>query len=112
MGVIRSRQRALHALAEFAISGGLEPRTDIDEQISEMKKLPGIGVWTAHYVAMRAFNWSDAFPHTDYAIKTIMGNITPAEILKIAEQWRPWRAYATMYLWREHREKEKKQAKT
>jgi AraC family transcriptional regulator of adaptative response / DNA-3-methyladenine glycosylase II len=111
LGIIRNRQRALYALAEFAISGGLEPRTGIEEQIADMKKLPGIGVWTAHYVAMRAFSWKDAFPHTDYAVKTAMGNISPAEIIRLAERWRPWRAYATMYLWRGHREKEKKQAK-
>jgi len=102
MGVIRSRQRALRAFAEFASSGGLEPKADIESQIDDMKKLPGIGAWTAQYVAMRALNWPDAFPHTDYAVKSAMGNIPPDDILKIAERWRPWRAYATMYLWREH----------
>jgi AraC family transcriptional regulator of adaptative response / DNA-3-methyladenine glycosylase II len=102
LGVVRSRQRALHALAEFALSGGLEPRADIEGQIRDLKKLPGVGEWTAQYIAMRALDWPDAFPHTDYAVKAAMGNIPPGEILEIAERWRPWRAYAAMYLWLGH----------
>jgi AraC family transcriptional regulator of adaptative response / DNA-3-methyladenine glycosylase II len=105
MGVIRSRQRALYAFAEFALSGGLEPRADIEEQIRDLQKLPGIGEWTAQYVAMRALDWPDAFPHTDCAVKGAMGNASPGDILKAAERWRPWRAYATMYLWLGHGEK-------
>jgi AraC family transcriptional regulator of adaptative response / DNA-3-methyladenine glycosylase II len=105
MGVVRSRQRALYAFAEFALSGGLEPRADIEGQIRDLQKLPGIGEWTAQYVAMRALDWPDAFPHTDYAVKAAMGNAPPADILKAAERWRPWRAYATMYLWLKHGEK-------
>ncbi|MDR1621528.1 MAG: DNA-3-methyladenine glycosylase 2 [Synergistaceae bacterium] len=107
MGVVRSRQRALYAFAEFTLSGGLEPRADIEGQIRDLQKLPGIGEWTAQYVAMRALDWPDAFPHTDYGVKTAMGNAPPGEILKTAERWRPWRAYATMYLWLGHGEKRK-----
>ena len=47
LGVVRNRQRALRALAKFALSGGLEPRADIEGQICDLKKLPGIGEWTA-----------------------------------------------------------------
>ncbi|MDR2529416.1 MAG: helix-turn-helix domain-containing protein [Synergistaceae bacterium] len=107
LGVVRNRQRALRALAEFALSGGLEPRADIERQISDLKKLPGIGEWTAQYLAMRALDWPNAFPHTDSAIKAAMGNRPPNEILNIAERWRPWRAYAAMYLWLNGREKAK-----
>ncbi|MDR1977315.1 MAG: DNA-3-methyladenine glycosylase 2 [Synergistaceae bacterium] len=106
MGVVRSRQRALRALADFALSGGLEPRADIEGQIRDLRKLSGVGEWTAQYVAMRALDWPDAFPHTDYAVKTAMGNMPPGDILKTAERWRPWRAYATMYLWLGHGEKD------
>ena len=108
LGVVRSRQRALHALAEFSLQGGLEPGTNAEEQIDKLKKLHGIGDWTAHYLAMRALNYPDAFPHTDSAIRAAMGNRPPNEIIKIAEQWRPWRAYAAMYLWLEHGKKSKK----
>jgi AraC family transcriptional regulator of adaptative response / DNA-3-methyladenine glycosylase II len=100
MGIVRTRQRALWALAEAALSGELEPKADIEGQIRDLQKLPGIGEWTAQYLAMRALSWPDAFPHTDYAVKAAMGNIPPRAILEAAERWRPWRAYATMYLWR------------
>jgi len=102
MGIVRTRQRALHALADFTLSGGLEPKADVEEQIDALKQLPGIGDWTAHYIAMRALKWSDAFPHTDYAVKVAMGNQPSGDILRLAEHWRPWRAYATMYLWLNH----------
>jgi AraC family transcriptional regulator of adaptative response / DNA-3-methyladenine glycosylase II len=107
MGVVRSRQRALYAFAEFALSGGLEPRADVEEQIRDLQKLPGIGEWTAQYVAMRALDWPDAFPHTDCAVKAAMENASPSVILRAAERWRPWRAYATMYLWLGHGKKER-----
>jgi AraC family transcriptional regulator of adaptative response / DNA-3-methyladenine glycosylase II len=102
MGIVRSRQRALYALSEFALSGGLEPRADIEGQISDMQKLPGVGQWTAHYVAMRALDWPDAFPHTDSAVRAAMGG-APEDILRTAERWRPWRAYAAMYMWLGHK---------
>ena len=68
----------------------------------EMKKLmaiPGIGPWTAQYIAMRAMGWPDAFPHTDYGVKKALAPHTAGEILDLAEAWRPWRAYATVNLW-------------
>jgi AraC family transcriptional regulator of adaptative response / DNA-3-methyladenine glycosylase II len=109
MGIVRTRQRALHALAEYALSGGLKPRADIEGQIRDLQKLPGIGEWTAQYIALRVLDWPDAFPHTDYAVKAAMGNIPSGDILKAAERWRPWRAYATMYLWLEHGERSTRQ---
>ncbi|MDR3231126.1 MAG: helix-turn-helix domain-containing protein [Synergistaceae bacterium] len=103
MGIVRNRQRALHALAEFALSGGLEPRADIEGQIRDLQKLPGIGEWTAQYIAMRALDWPDAFPHTDCGVRAALGNAPPGEILSLAERWRPWRAYATLYLWQKQK---------
>jgi AraC family transcriptional regulator of adaptative response / DNA-3-methyladenine glycosylase II len=75
-----------------------------------LKELPGVGDWTAQYIAMRALSWPDAFPHTDYAVKAAMKGVaaTPGEILERAEAWRPWRAYAAMLLWREHGEDTRK----
>jgi AraC family transcriptional regulator of adaptative response / DNA-3-methyladenine glycosylase II len=104
LGIVRTRQLAIRALAELALEGGLEPRADMGEQMRVLKTLPGVGDWTAQYIAMRALSWPDAFPHTDYAIKAAMtaaqGAKNPREILERAEAWRPWRAYAAMFLWR------------
>ena len=60
---------------------------------------PGIGDWTAQYVAMRALSWPDAFPASDYGVKKAMNEKKPSKILEKAEKWRPWRAYAVMHLW-------------
>ena len=70
-----------------------------EKEIKKLKSLPGIGDWTAHYIAMRAMGWPDAFPHTDYGIKKALAPRTPKEILSLAEKWRPWRGYATINLW-------------
>jgi AraC family transcriptional regulator of adaptative response / DNA-3-methyladenine glycosylase II len=109
LGIVRTRQRAIRALAELASGGGLEPRADIGEQIRGLKELPGVGDWTAQYIAMRALSWPDAFPHTDYAVKAAMKDVaaTPGEILARAEAWRPWRAYAAMLLWHRRGEETK-----
>jgi AraC family transcriptional regulator of adaptative response / DNA-3-methyladenine glycosylase II len=61
--------------------------------------LPGIGDWTAQYMAMRALGWSDAFPHTDYGVMKALSETNPRRVLAAAEAWRPWRAYAVMHLW-------------
>jgi len=65
--------------------------------------VPGIGEWTAHYIAMRAFGEPDAFPASDLGLrKALAGEKAPlsaAEVASLAEAWRPWRAYAAMALW-------------
>jgi AraC family transcriptional regulator of adaptative response / DNA-3-methyladenine glycosylase II len=65
-----------------------------------LKGLPGIGDWAVHYIAMRALGWPDAFPHTDLGIRKALQQARPGEILRMAEAWRPWRAYAAMHLWK------------
>jgi AraC family transcriptional regulator of adaptative response / DNA-3-methyladenine glycosylase II len=101
LGVTRSRQRAIHALAEACSSGELtlEPEADIEREMEALRALPGIGEWTTQYIAMRALGWPDAFPHTDHAVKKAFNSQSPRRILEIAERWRPWRAYATLHLW-------------
>jgi methylphosphotriester-DNA--protein-cysteine methyltransferase len=64
-----------------------------------IQSLPGIGEWTAQYIAMRVFADPDAFPHGDLGIRRALGVEKPVQVLQIAEEWRPWRAYAAMYLW-------------
>jgi len=65
--------------------------------------LPGIGPWTAHYIAMRALSWPDAFPPRDVAalkaMQQLFGVTTPAAAEAHAQAWRPWRSYAVLRLW-------------
>ena len=71
--------------------------------IKHLCKLPGIGEWTAHYIAMRALREPDAFPATDLGLLRAMAAreqpMKSARLLELAEAWRPWRAYAALYLW-------------
>jgi AraC family transcriptional regulator of adaptative response / DNA-3-methyladenine glycosylase II len=100
-GVFGSRAGAVVALAEVAAGGSLrlDPGADLSTTIAGLKALPGIGEWTAQYVAMRALAWPDAFPHTDLGICRALNEKNPRRVLERAEAWRPWRAYAAMHLW-------------
>lgn len=105
LGIIRSRAGAIVALAQawpHASQHLHEPR-DPEALIAMLKTLPGIGPWTAHYIAMRALGWPDAFPPNDVAVlnamKPLFGTSTQREAQAIAERWRPWRSYAVLRLW-------------
>ena len=75
----------------------------LEEAIAKLRSLPGIGEWTAQYIAMRELREPDAFPTADIgllrAMATADGRPSPAELLSRAERWRPWRAYAALHLW-------------
>ena len=77
----------------------LDPAVNVEGQIAQLIELPGIGEWTAQYIAMRTLAWPDAFPHTDLVVMQQLGTRNKKEILRIAEAWRPWRSYAVMHLW-------------
>ncbi len=98
IGLPASRAATLVALAEAVASGrvDLAPGADTDASVAGMLRIRGIGPWTAQYVAMRALHWPDAFPATDLGIRRALAGARPEER---AESWRPWRAYAAMYLW-------------
>ncbi len=64
-----------------------------------LQRLPGVGAWTAQYIAMRALGEPDAFPASDLGLLRSAGIKLPRELERRAERWRPWRAYAAMYLW-------------
>jgi len=68
-------------------------------QTKKLMTIPGIGAWTTQYIAMRAMGWPDAFPDTDYGVRKALAPRTPKEIMALAEEWRPWRSYATVNLW-------------
>ena len=101
LGVTQTRANSIIALASCVANGEVEfsPCLQPEAEIQKLTCIPGIGVWTAHYIAMRAMNWPDAFPHTDLGVKKALAPISGKEILRMAEAWRPWRAYATINLW-------------
>ena len=101
LGVVRTRAVSIIALAREIISGRLEldAGSDPERTIAQLVALPGIGPWTAHYIAMRALRWPDAFPKEDIALRKRLGGVTPARAESMSEAWRPWRSYATMHVW-------------
>lgn len=101
LGILRSRVRAIQALAQALAAGTLklEPMVAVDDTIAQLRTLPGFGEWTAQYIAMRALAWPDAFPHSDLGVLKALGETDPRKALLRAETWRPWRAYAVMHLW-------------
>ena len=99
------RVRTLQTLAEevdrerlsFVVKGSLS------DFVKQLTRIPGIGDWTAHYIAMRAMGEPDAFPAGDLGIIKALQDgdkrLTLKQIRERADKWRPWRAYAAMYLW-------------
>jgi 3-methyladenine DNA glycosylase/8-oxoguanine DNA glycosylase len=105
LGMPRRRAAAIVGIAAAAAEdpGLFEPGGTLTEAITRLRALPGIGEWTAHYIAMRALRQADAFPAADIgllrALETEAGRPTPAALLLEAETWRPWRSYAALHLW-------------
>jgi AraC family transcriptional regulator, regulatory protein of adaptative response / DNA-3-methyladenine glycosylase II len=100
LGVVGSRAKCLVALAHAVNERRvvLAYAANVEEQIHNLMQLPGIGPWTAQYIAMRALHWPDAFPGGDLMLlKAAKANKT--QLHERAEAWRPWRAYAAHYLW-------------
>jgi len=77
----------------------LERGASLEASIAMLTAFPGIGPWTAHYIAMRALGERDAFPSGDLILRRNAGNLSERELLRRAERWRPWRAYGAMLLW-------------
>ena len=100
LGIVGNRARCLIGLAKAVVDKriALTFATDVDSQIERLKSLPGIGPWTANYIAMRALHWPDAFPDGDLILIRAAGS-TRKELQARAEGWRPWRAYAAHYIW-------------
>jgi AraC family transcriptional regulator of adaptative response / DNA-3-methyladenine glycosylase II len=101
-GVIGARARAIVALAREVAAGRLvlDASAEVDATIAALEALPGVGPWTAQYIAMRALAWPDAFPHPDVAVLKAMQQGKAKSALAAAESWRPWRAYAVLHLWK------------
>ena len=105
IGVMRARADAIRTLARAVVDGSVHFRTEQTLAAFEesLVALPGIGPWTAHYVAMRALGQPDAFPAADLILRRAAGNgetLSTRAVEAMSEAWRPWRAYAVMLLWR------------
>jgi AraC family transcriptional regulator, regulatory protein of adaptative response / DNA-3-methyladenine glycosylase II len=106
IGMPDSRRNTLKSLAAVVIADPafFEATDSLDLIIQKLRAVPGIGEWTAQYIALRAFGANDAFPATDVVIlrgaKELRGIVmSPEELVQRAESWRPWRAYAAQHLW-------------
>lgn len=105
LGIIRTRAHAIIEIAKAwpAIAAHLAPHAPAEPLIEALCALPGIGPWTAHYIAMRALSWPDAFPPRDVAVLKAMNLLfdtsSQREADALAASWRPWRAYAVLRLW-------------
>ena len=106
LGMPASRLKTLRAVAQASIDNPalFQPSGDADEVIAKLTAVPGVGEWTAQYVAMRAVREVDAFPASDAGLlrgaEQVLGiAMTPKSLALRAEAWRPWRAYAAQHLW-------------
>jgi AraC family transcriptional regulator of adaptative response / DNA-3-methyladenine glycosylase II len=105
LGIVRQRQAAIVAIARAVAEGrvALHPGADVAATVLALKELPGIGDWTAQYIAMRALRWPDAFPAGDVALHKALGvqqSKQPAREAEAASQaWKPWRSYAVVRAW-------------
>jgi AraC family transcriptional regulator of adaptative response / DNA-3-methyladenine glycosylase II len=101
IGMPLARARALIGIARAIDEGELDlepgPRS-VEETIEALIALPGIGPWTAQYIALRALRWPDAFPAGDLGVRNALG-VSAREAEQRAAVWRPWRAYAVLHLW-------------
>jgi AraC family transcriptional regulator, regulatory protein of adaptative response / DNA-3-methyladenine glycosylase II len=103
LGIVAARARSIIALAQVQGSGALSldggGHHSPDASIKRLVALPGIGQWTAQYIAMRALRWPDAFPKEDIAVRNNLGGVTAREAEELSQMWRPWRSYAVMHVW-------------
>jgi len=105
LGIITARANAIRRLAAACVAGEplLDPARELDDVARELTALPGIGPWTAQVIAMRGLGDPDAFPAGDLGVRKALEHAghsgRPRDVEACAEAWRPWRAYATLWLW-------------
>lgn len=101
LGLTNARAETIRTLARAVCDGHIsfDQIVDFDDFLGRLCELPGIGRWTAQYIAMRALGEPDAFPAGDLGLLRALSLKNPSEIERRSKAWRPWRSYATMYLW-------------
>lgn len=108
LGLTGTRKRTINVLAHETASGALDLGHDANraDTRAALLALPGIGPWTADYLALRALADPDAFPVGDLVLRQSAARLglpsTQKALLAYAERWRPWRGYAAMHLWADH----------
>ncbi len=113
LGIVGARAQAMILIAQSVTSGALVLGSGAEptRAIETLCAIKGIGPWTAHYIAMRALAWPDAWPPQDVALLNAMNLPNTArgqrEADSIAEAWRPWRSYAVLHTWRKLEKVEK-----
>lgn len=111
-GLSQQKARCLQALAtaveagELVLDGSLAEAMSLEQRVASLREYPGIGEWSAQYIAMRGFAHPNAFPAGDLVLQKAAaepgGRLKERELLQRAEAWQPWRAYAAIYLWRRY----------
>ena len=106
LGLTRARAQTLRDLAAAAVRGELafRPADGVEDVASALRRIRGIGEWTAQYVAMRALRFPDAFPAGDLGLRKALAPpggppVSEVALLARSQPWRPWRAYAALHLW-------------
>jgi AraC family transcriptional regulator, regulatory protein of adaptative response / DNA-3-methyladenine glycosylase II len=106
LGMPRARVAAVTSLAKALAADPaiFSPGASLEAAITKLRALPGIGEWTAQYIAMRELREPDAFPADDIGLMRALAvpdgcRPTSSQLLALAERWRPWRAYAALHLW-------------
>jgi AraC family transcriptional regulator of adaptative response / DNA-3-methyladenine glycosylase II len=105
IGLTRARADTVRTVARALLDGRVDfrPERTLEEFGARWVALPGIGPWTAHYIALRALGHPDAFPAEDLVLQRAAPNdgsrLTAKALTAQAEAWRPWRAYAVIHLW-------------
>ena len=104
LGIVAARCRSILGLAQAQASGKLSLDSgnhhSPEATIERLTELPGIGQWTANYIAMRALRWPDAFPKEDIAVRKNLGGVTAKQAEEMSQAWRPWRSYAVLHIWK------------
>lgn len=101
IGLPKARAESIRGFARAVCDGRIrfDGAMSSEEMIGRMCELSGIGPWTANYIAMRALKDPDAFPASDLGLLKAASVGSAKRLEEIAQSWRPWRAYAAMYLW-------------
>jgi 3-methyladenine DNA glycosylase/8-oxoguanine DNA glycosylase len=105
VGLPGKRAEAIRTLARRVVEGQVDLCGSRGPAVleEELTSIPGIGHWTAQYLAMRCLGEPDAFPDGDLgllrALSRLGVTVSRRDLIHRAEAWRPWRAYATMHLW-------------
>jgi AraC family transcriptional regulator of adaptative response / DNA-3-methyladenine glycosylase II len=112
LGLTGPRAATIHAIARAVVDGRIDFRAEhtLDAFVQRWTALPGIGAWTANYIALRALSHPDAFPADDLILRRAISPgampLSARALAARAEAWRPWRGYAVMHLWRSTSDKD------